>query len=289
MAIGNFDGLHLGHKKILKNLVAVARSNGLLSIVMTFSPHPEQVLGKHPVRMIQTLEQRLAGIGKEGVDAAVVVPFNRRFSGLSADEFAGGVLAGTLKSRKVLIGCNFRFGRGREGDRRTLAGLGKRYGFDVCAVPPVRRAGRIVSSSLIRLLLSRGEVALANRLLGRPYEVTGVVVPGAGRGKRLGFPTANLETENEILPPGIFISATTWAGRELPSLANVGDNPTFGHEKPHVETFILDWNRRLYGKTLVVRFLRKIRDEEEFSTPQALIRRMDRDLAIARAYFARRK
>ncbi len=126
---------------------------------------------------------------------------------------------------------------------------------------------------------------MANRLLGRPYDVTGVVIPGAGRGKGLGFPTANLETENEIMPPGIFIGTTAWAGREHPCLVNVGDNPTFGREKPHIETFILDWNRRLYGKSLVVRFLRKIRDEKKFATSRALVRRMDKDLALAREYF----
>ncbi len=288
VAIGNFDGVHVGHQRILKTLVAAAIKDGLQSVVLTFSPHPEKVLGRGPIKMIQTLDQRLASIGRSGVDATLVVPFNRRFSSFSTEDFAAKVLAGALKARKVLVGCNFHFGKGRLGDRRTLADLGKKYGFAVSPIPPVLRAGRVVSSSLIRNLLSRGDIGQANRLLGRPYEIAGVVIRGAGRGKELGFPTANLETENEILPPGVFVSTTGWGRQRFPSLSDVGENPTYGEEPLHLETYILDLKRGLYGKTLVVRFLKRIRDEKKFENSEALIHRMDKDVALARAYFAGR-
>ena len=286
VAIGNFDGVHLGHQRILRTLVQTASKNRLMSVVLTFSPHPEKILGKGRVDMIQTLDQRLAAIQEFGVDAVVVVGFNRQFSGLSTGEFAEGVLVKIMRAKKVLVGCNFRFGKKRRGDRTTLTELGEKNGFEVCAIPPVLKKGQVVSSSLIRKLLEDGKVGEAHRLLGRPFEIGGVVIRGAGRGKALGFPTANIVSPNELVPRGVYITTVRLDGRRLAALTNVGENPTFDDKGLHIETFILNFRRNLYGRPLRIQFIQKIRKEMAFETPDALILRMQKDLASARSYFS---
>jgi riboflavin kinase/FMN adenylyltransferase len=289
VAIGNFDGVHLGHQRIVRTLVQSASKYRLLSVVLTFSPHPEKILGKGRVDMIQTLDQRLAVLKALGVDAVVVVGFNRQFSGLSTREFAESVLAKIMRAKKVLVGCNFRFGKKRRGDRSTLTELGKKYGFEVWTIPPVLKKGQVVSSSLIRKLLEDGKVEEVRRLLGRPFEIEGLVIPGAGRGRALGFPTANLDSPNELVPRGVFITTVRMNGLHWAALTNVGENPTFDEKGLHIETYILDFHQNLYGTSLRVQFNRKIREEIEFKTPDALIRQMQNDLASAKSYFARHK
>jgi riboflavin kinase/FMN adenylyltransferase len=188
----------------------------------------------------------------------------------------------------VVVGQGFRFGRDRRGDTALLRALGRQAGLRVHAVPPARRDGRVVSSTAVRRLLERGRVGEAARLLGRPYEVRGRVVRGERRGRRLGFPTANMETANEILPEGVFITETVRGGRAYPSVTSIGTNPTFGPNPLRVETLLIDFRGSLYGAEITVRFFRRIRPARAFSNAAALAARIRRDCEQARAWFARR-
>jgi len=288
VAVGNFDGLHLGHRKTLDRLCALAREGRLRALVLTFAPHPERALGRSSVRMIDTPDERLERLRATCVDAVVVTPFDAEFSRLSCRDFVEGVLRRKLAAREVVVGAGFRFGRKRRGGTAELRSLGRQAGVGVHIVLPARLDGRIVSSTAVRRLLERGRVDEAARLLGRPYEIRGRVVRGARRGRRLGFPTANLETRSEILPEGVFISETVRAGRAHPSLTSIGTNPTFGRNRLSVETLLLDYRGSLYGAEVIVRLLRKLRPTKAFPNAEALAARIRKDCAEAWAWFARR-
>jgi riboflavin kinase/FMN adenylyltransferase len=285
VAAGNFDGLHFGHQKILRFLVERARRGGFRSIVLTFSPHPERVLGRKKIEMIQTIEQRLEGIRGFGVEAVVVAPFNRTFAGLSVVDFVNQVLVRSLRARAVVVGDNFRFGRNREGNIRSLRRWGEKSGFEVYPIPAVVRSGRVVSSSLIRRLLKAGRVGRAADYLGRQYEIAGTVVAGAERGRSLGFPTANLRADNEILPQGVFITRTLVGAAEYPSVTNVGNRPTFGCGPLHVETFIFGFGGNLYRRRVRLRFIERLRPERTFASRDALVSQIRRDILAAERFF----
>ncbi len=285
VAIGNFDGVHLGHRRILGRLGTRARARGLRPLVLTFFPHPERVLGKKTTLMIQTLDQRLQSLEREGIETAVVTPFDDEFSALSAEDFVDRILFAKLRAVEIVVGEDFRFGKDREGGTERLRARGRRHGIGVRVVPPETISGRVVSSSAVRSLLRRSRVREAALFLGRPYEIRGTVVPGHARGKALGFPTANLETENEILPEGVFLTRTAWGTRDYPSLTSIGTNPTFGERTMSAETHLLDYRGSLYDRVLSVRFLDKIRPPAAFRSPRNLVARMEADLARARAYF----
>ena len=285
ITIGNFDGLHLGHKKILQFLVQEAEKYDLFSLVLTFSPHPDIILGKGKVKMIQTLDQRLKAIEKFGIQAVLITPFNREFFNLSSDDFIQKILVNTLKTEEVVIGENFQFGKNREGNINTLRTLGSRLGFRVHEIPKVIKGGKTVSSSLIRSLLLEGKIEEANLLLGRYYEIEGKVIKGKDRGKILGFPTANIKTENEIIPLGVYISLVTINSNSYPSITNAGLRPTFGQEDMQIESYIIDFNQKLYGQEMVVKFIKKIREEIKFKSPQELSLQINKDLGQAKAYF----
>lgn len=285
VAVGNFDGLHLGHRKILARLCELARSRDILSLVLTFDPHPERALGKKAVRMIDTPGQRLARLRESCVDAVLVTGFDRTFSALSGREFVERILLGRLRAQEIVVGRDFRYGKNRRSDIADLRELGRRRGFGVHAVAPRVIGGAAVSSSAIRRLLAQGRVEEASRLLGRPFEITGTVARGDSRGTSLGFPTANLLTENEILPDGVFISESVWKGRSFPSVTSIGTNPTFGSNPVRIETHLLDRRARLLGAGLSVRLFRKIRPTRKFADAQALVEQIGKDVAAARAYF----
>lgn len=288
VAVGNFDGLHLGHRKILSRLCRLAGREGLRSLVLTFDPHPERALGKRSVRMIDTPDQRLARLRGTCIDAVVVIPFDRAFARLAGPDFVDDVLRDRLGAREVVVGRGFRFGRGRQGDTTLLYQLGLRAGLGVHVVAPARRGGLIVSSTAVRGLVGGGRVEEATRLLGRPFEIAGRIVPGRQQGRRLGFPTANLETANEILPEGVFLTETVRGGKAHPSLTSIGTNPTFGHHPLSVETLLLDFHGSLYGARITVRFLRRLRPTRTFPDADSLAARIRRDVEEARAWFARR-
>jgi len=285
LAIGNFDGIHLGHQKILKFLVKESKNLGLSSLVMTFSPHPEKILGKGQICMIQTLIQRLEYIDKFNVHTVVVIPFGKGFANLTSQEFIQKIVLNKLKAQEVIVGENFRFGKNREGSLSSLHRSAAKLNFEVKSISSLSKDGITVSSSHIRNLLKNGEIEKAGSLLGRPYEIKGEVIKGKSRGKQLGFPTANVQTDNEIIPQGVFITTVILDGKKLPSLTNIGKCPTFNQEESNIESYIINFKANLYGKQITIHFEKKIRDEIQFDTPKDLSRQMEKDLSQAQAFF----
>jgi len=285
VTIGNFDGVHLGHQKILLFLVDQAKKRNLYSLVLTFSPHPEEILSKGKIVMIQTLTQRLKTIEKFGVHGVLVTPFDEQFSNLSSEEFIQKTLLNSLKAKEIVIGDNFRFGKNREGDINALQALASRLGFEAHKIPSVIEGGKIVSSSLIRRSLLEGEIEEANTLLGRYYEIRGNVIKGKARGKVLGFPTANIEAKNDIIPLGVYISQVRINSETLPAITNAGLRPTFDKEEMQIESYIINFNRNLYGEEINIIFIKKIRDEMKFKSPEELSLQISKDLEQAKTYF----
>lgn len=285
VAIGNFDGIHLGHQKILQNLVREARKHSLFSLVLTFSPHPGKVLGSGKVKMLQTLDQRLSEIDKYGVQYAVILPFNQKFANITAEKFVRTIVIQKLKAKEVIVGENFRFGQNREGDISKLKALAAEFNLKVQSIPPVAKENHVVSSSLIRKFLEQGNPEKANDLIGRPYEIEGTVIKGKSRGKHLGFPTANIYPLNEIIPTGVFISEVGIRSKLWPAVTHVGSKPTFNDKDIHIESYIMDFENDLYGERIRILFLRKIRDEKKFETPEALSLQIKKDLESAKKFF----
>jgi len=285
VAIGNFDGIHLGHQKILQLLAKKTKKHALLSLVLTFSPHPEKILGEKRVKMIQTLDQRVREIKKFDIKAVLIVPFDEKFSSLSGQDFIQKIVVNLLKAKAVIVGESFRFGKNREGDISLLRRSASRFNFQVYSISPVMKEGMIVSSSLIRNSLQEGNIETANALLGRLYEIEGKVIKGKSRGKALGFPTANIETENEIVPPGVFITTAGIESDTFPSLTNVGNRPTFDQQETIIESYIINLNKNLYGEKIKINFIKKIRGEMKFKTPDDLSQQIERDLERAKDYF----
>lgn len=288
VAIGNFDGLHLGHRRILDRLKAEAAKAGLPTAAVTFAPHPEKVFGPHRLCMLQTLDQRLQGLDNLGLDAAFLLPFSLEFARRPGEDFVRRTLLESIRARIVVVGADFRFGPGRSAGAADLRRWGRRGGLVVRTIPHFKRAGRIVRSSRIRDLLMSGRVETANALLGRPYAVEGDVVPGERRGDRLGFPTANLITPNELVPRGVFVTVLTSDERVFPSVTSVGVRPTFHGHTATVETHILDYRGDLYGASVRLAFLHKLRDEARYPDVEALRAQIGRDTEAARAWFRRR-
>ena len=266
VAIGTFDGVHRGHRRVIE----AAKAADLPTTVLTFDPHPRVVLGNQ-VELLTTLERRLELLGELGVET-LVVPFTPELALATPEEFAESILR-PLGTKVVVAGANFRFGRGRSGDLDTLAELG----FDVRPVPLVEG----ISSSRIRQLLRTGEIEAAARLLGRPPEVEGTVVSGEARGGTLGYPTANLAVPAELVVPAYGI----YAGRagDHRAAISIGVNPHYGGEERRVEAFLLDFDGDLYGRRLVLELWRRLRDERAFASEQELIDQIGRDVEAARA------
>lgn len=280
LAIGNFDGCHAGHRRVLRLLAAQARRRGLQAAVLTFHPHPRVFLGQD-VRLIQTDAQRLETLSRQELDHLFFVDF-AAVAGIPAADFISGVLLATLRARLLVVGSDFRFGRGREGDlaflRRAAAGR-----CAVVAAPDAVVDGQRVASSLIRRLLDGGRVREAGRLLGRPYRIDGVVVRGAGRGRELGFPTMNIDSANDILPGGVFhteLELQSRPGRRLPSATFIGRAPAFTDPaRPlRVETHVPGFRASVYGRRVRLHFIARIREERRFANPAELTAQIRRDL-----------
>jgi riboflavin kinase/FMN adenylyltransferase len=288
VTIGNFDGVHKGHQKLIRSCVESARRHRYLSIVVTFDPHPLRVLrGENHPPFITLLEQKLELIAALGVEATLVIPFTREFAAIDPETFVRGYLVDGLAMKELFIGYDYAFGKGRAGNYETLKALGDKYGYELERIDPVIIDRAVVSSTRIRDLVQAGHVFEINPLMGRFYQVAGRVVAGAGRGSSLlGFPTANLELVDELIPkPGVY---AVWA--ESPHLAdsphqavtNIGYNPTFGEHGLSVEVHIMDLNQDLYGHPLKIHFVQRIRDERKFTGPDDLKARIGEDVALAR-------
>ncbi len=298
LTIGNFDGIHLAHQKILLSVagrakerrVALGSETAVTAAAVTFDPHPAKFLRPAQApRMLQTLPQRLAGIESLGLDAAVVLSFNESLAKVPPEEFARRILVEQLCVAVVLVGSNFRFGHRHAGDVALLSHFGKQYGFEVEFVAPVSFRGQLVSSTLVRQAILHGRIAYAARLLGRPFALTGVVKPGAARGRQLGFPTLNLAWEQEILPrPGVYLTETAVGGCSYPSVTNVGTRPTFDGHAVSVESHLLDFSGMISAGPMEVRFCNRLRDELKFPSLDALRAQIVRDVARAHRFFRKR-
>jgi phosphoribosyl 1,2-cyclic phosphate phosphodiesterase len=291
LAIGNFDGIHLGHQAILRATVERAQASQAVSTALTFDPSPRKVLRPEsaPLRL-STNAQRMEWFSVVGLEAAVVLPFTLELAALSPEEFVAGILVRDLRIKAVLVGENFRFGHKQAGDVRLLTELGKKYDFDVVIIPPVVFRREIVSSTIIRRDVAAGDVAHAARLLGRPFVLTGEVVSGTGTGRRFTFPTLNLSAEQELLPArGVYITRTLLEGETSShrSVTNIGMRPTFNGSSLSVETHLLDVHPETTPRRIEVRFWKRLREEKKFSGPHELRAQITRDIASADKFFSR--
>jgi riboflavin kinase/FMN adenylyltransferase len=290
LTLGVFDGLHLGHQLIMKQVVERAKAVGAVPTVITFDPHPRSVL--HPQSsppLLQTFDQKIEGFGVLGIEQTIVVRFTLEFSKIRAASFLRDVVVDRLQAKEVYLGKGFAFGHNREGDIDLLKRLAGELGFAAGEVPEVQVRGQRVSSSKIRKLLLNGHVNVARAMLGRPYGVEGAVEKGAERGRLLGFPTANLHPRNRVIPRnGVYVTATLVEGQWRRSVTNIGIRPTFGDAmEPSVETYVMNWAGDLYGDVVRIRFLHRLRDEQKFGSIEELKAQIDRDVARTERYFER--
>jgi len=284
VALGNFDGVHLGHKKILEAAAKFAKKSRGTSIALTFDPHPQQVVSpERGLRLLTTLEEREDLISRLGIDELLVIRFDDALRKLSWDQFAKKYLVDRLRARMVFVGYDYAFGRGRGGGVSHLRDQGKRYGFGVTVIKPVSLSGEIVKSKMIRELASSSRFAEAVKLLGHPYIISGKVVRGEGRGRDLGFPTANLKVDKDKLVPshGVYAGIAYVNGVPHKCVLNIGARPTFALDGTAVEVHIMHFTRRILGKTLKVEISHRLRDERQFSDVSLLIGQIKKDVARA--------
>jgi len=291
LAIGNYDGIHLGHQRVLAFAMTRAKDCGAVSTALTFEPPPLKVLrpDSAPLR-ISTNQQRLEWFGALGIEAAVVLPFTPELASLSPEDFVDEILVRQLQVRAIVVGDNFRFGHRQAGDVKFLRDLGMRYGFEVVVHEPVALDGRIVSSTLIRKQIADGDVTRAARLLGRPFVLTGEVVRGTGTGRKFLFPTLNLKPDQELLPArGVYITRTVFEGETSShrSVTNVGMRPTFNGSGLTIETHLLDYSGNFAPKRIEIRFWKRLRNEQKFASPDDLRLQIARDISAANKFFAR--
>jgi riboflavin kinase/FMN adenylyltransferase len=284
VALGMFDGVHLGHRAILGTAVERARAARAPAVTCTFDPHPMEILepSRAPLPIV-TLDERIALIAESGLDGTVILRFSRALAAIEAETFVKDTLVSRLRAREVVIGFNHTFGRGARGNPALLRDLGGRYGFATHVVPPYAVDGEPVSSTAIRTALRSGEVERASRLLGRPYTIVGHVESGAGRGRQLGFPTANLRTDRPLLVArGVYACRAEVEGAAYEAVVNVGVRPTFGETDLAVEAHLLDFSGDLYGRRLRLHFERRLRDERRFASADDLRAQIVADVERAR-------
>ena len=290
VTIGNFDGIHLGHQNLMRDLVQRAEKIGGTPVVLTFNPHPLQVLAPNNAPLqIQTLDQKIAILESLGIPLVVIIPFDMQLAQTSARDFAIKVLWERLRLREIYVGPNFAFGHRRQGSFNLLKEIGEEKGFVAGKIHQVQFRGNRVSSTAIRQALISGQVGLARRLLARPYALEGSIIHGMGLGSKWQIPTANLQTINELIPrQGIYVTMLCLEGRRLHGVTDIGYRPTIRQEgipALSIETHVLDFNQDIYGKSVTLEFLMRLRDERRFTHEQALVAQIQKDIKSARRYF----
>ena len=289
LTIGTFDGVHRGHRHIISHLAQEARDSSLQAGVLTFTTTPREVFQPDaPISNLSSLDERMGLLKEVGADYVVPVTFDRDLAGVSAHDFARQLVE-VLSMRRLVVGPDFAMGRRREGTIPVLTEIGQELGFTVLPMDELQDGGQRIGSSVIRsLLIDEGNVAAANDMLARPYGLSGTVQEGHKRGKDLGFPTANISVPARRAVPadGIYVTRAHLGDRVLQSVTNIGDNPTFHDDERMIETFILDFDEEIYGQTIGVEFLARLRGEVEFTTVDALVDQMRIDVQQTRAYFA---
>lgn len=285
ITIGNFDGVHLGHRALLRRVVGRARELEAVSVVYTFHPHPLKIL--NPAfcpPLLTSFEDRVSLVAAEGVDALVWVRFDRAYAEQEPEDFVRGTLGERLGAQELWVGPDFAFGRGRRGSLELLRRMAPDIGFTVSAVQSFALEGEVVSSTRIRQAVAEADFETARRLLGRSFSVRGPVIHGASRGATLGFPTANVAPREECLPPpGVYAAWARTMGGEYPAAVNLGSNPTFGGTESSLEAFLLDFRGDLYGADLEIAFVAAVRGEITFRSPAALVAQIERDVSVVRS------
>lgn len=288
VTIGTFDGVHLGHKAILKQLFNAAEEEGLDSVLLTFFPHPRMVLQKESsVKLINTINERKELIEQTGISNLVIHPFTKEFSRLTALDFVRDVLVNQLNIKKIIIGYDHQFGRNRNATIDDLIEFGKTFNFDVVEITAQQLQNVSISSTKIRNALNEGNILTANEYLGYPFMLSGIIVKGKGIGKTLDFPTANLKIEEEykLIPKnGVYLVQSFIDGKEVFGLTNIGTNPTVGGIDKTIETYFLDYKNDLYDKDIRLNFIKRIREEKKFESKSALKRAIKEDEIFARNY-----
>jgi riboflavin kinase / FMN adenylyltransferase len=285
VTIGNFDGVHIGHQKIFRAVADKAHEIKGKAIAITFDPHPVKVLlPDRGLKMITTPEAKAGLIFGSGITDIVSIDFNRDFAQTEAEDFINDIIAGLLKARRVIVGHNYTFGRGKKGNAKLLRKYGKKFGFDVTVVRYATLNGEIVSSSRVRRALANGKVSEAAKMLGRAYHIEGTVITGAGRGaKLLDTPTANIAAENELIPKeGVYAVRVSIRDAVYDGVANLGNNPTFKGGVLSYEVHLLDFHRNLVGKRMRVHFITRLRDEKKFDCVEGLYNQIRKDIDAAR-------
>ena len=283
LLMGNFDGIHLGHQALLARAVYDAKDLGGRSVVLTFEPHPLKVLAPEKApRLILTHKDKMTLLQSFGVDVVIVQTFDAAFAGVEAEEFVREYLVRRIGVRKMWVGKDLRFGKGRKGRVEDLARWGKDMGFEVGVIEPIQLGGHRVSSSRVRTLIESGEARAASRYLGRWHFVSGRVARGHGRGRQLGYPTANVVPRTEVLPlDGIYATIMQIGERRWPSVTSVGLNPTFGAGPRTVESYIFDFDGDLYDRAVKLFFVERIREEKTFSSVEPLVEQIKQDVSSA--------
>lgn len=288
VTIGNFDGVHLGHREIFRRLKQAAREIGGVSVVITFDPHPLRVVNySKNVRLINTLDEKITLIEASGIDYLIIIPFDLQFAAISSVDFIKNFLVGRLGVKKLIVGYDYAFGRNREGDFEMLRSYGEKLSFAVEELSPINCGETIYSSTLIRQMIAAGEVAQVVQYLGRHFSLGGTVVHGANRGRTLGYPTANILTAKELIPAdGVYAVKVKIEERIYDGACNIGTNPTFGATPVSIEAFLFDFDGELYGRDLRVYFIERIRQEIKFASSDDLKKAIADDVATCRRILA---
>lgn len=285
VTIGNFDGVHLGHQQLFAAVVADARRINGNSVVVTFEPHPLRILKPGGIKLISTIEQKVEQIDRAGIDSLIILPFDHAFAAISAEVFVRQILFETIGMTELVVGYDYAFGKGRSGNIGFLREMGDTLGFPVKVVEALYHQEMLVSSTKIRDLVKQGRMMAAGSLLGRPYQIRGVVQVGKKRGgTEIGFPTANLSVNEEDLVPriGVYVTQVICAGKCYGGVLNIGYNPTFGDDQLVAETHIFDFNQDIYGKPIRLNLLKFLRDEKKYSTIRALATQIGKDVFAAK-------
>ena len=289
--IGTFDGVHNGHLEIIRRITDAARDSNCKSLILTFFPHPRMVIGSGgDIKLLNTLEERIDLLRRTGLDHLVVHPFDEAFSSLGAEEFVADILVEKLRAKKIIVGHDHRFGRGRSAGYEDLEALGSRYGFEVEQISAEKIDSVSVSSTKIRHALSEGDIPLANKYLGYPYMLSGTVIKGRQLGRTLGFPTANLniaETYKLIPRQGVYFVCSEIHDKTFYGVMNIGTRPTVSGDGTSIEVYFLDLDEDLYGQKLTVNLLERLRAEQKFESTDALRQQIAQDVETARTMASR--
>jgi len=288
LTIGNFDGVHRGHLVLFDKVKQIAKAIDGQSVVITFDPHPVKVMKpENGLPLITPIKQKLKLISDAGIDVIFCISFNKQFSDISAGDFVKKILVDRIGVREIVVGYDYTFGRGRQGDIRLLQDMGKESGFNVHVIEPIHLDNTLVSSTYIRDLVLEGDLVEAKRLLGRDYQISGTVIKGTGRGTDLlGIPTANLRTLDELIPrKGVYAVIVDMADGSYYGVCNIGNNPTFGVKALSIETHLLDFNRDILGKEFTIKFLHRLRGEKKFDSKEELADQIRKDITRSRKLF----